>query len=93
MDFLLKITKPDYSIFTKLDFIHVENFINQKELFAEKLKLIENSKIKSYLNYKDENLKEYGENTKINYEFFNNDNNFTYSYRKINSKFYSFLKF
>ncbi len=93
MDFLLKIAKPHYSVFTKLDFIHVENFLDQGELFAEKLKLIESSKIKSYLNYKDENLKDYWNNSEKNIEFFNIENNFSYSYKKINNKFYSFLKF
>gem|GEM_PF-3813880 len=32
MDFLLKIAKPDYSVFTKLDFIHVQNFESKKQI-------------------------------------------------------------
>lgn len=53
MDFLLKVARPDISIFTKLDFIHVANFENQEELWLEKSKLIFAAKKSAYLNKND----------------------------------------
>ena len=54
MDFLLTIAKPDISIFTKLDTIHIENFENINWIFSEKLKLIYSAKKKVFLNYNDD---------------------------------------
>lgn len=53
MDFLLWIARPDISIFTKLDFIHVANFKNQDELWLEKSKLIFATKKVVFLNEQD----------------------------------------
>lgn len=53
MDFLLKIARPNISIFTKLDFIHVANFKNQEELGLEKSKLIFWAKDTVFLNKED----------------------------------------
>lgn len=50
MDFLLWISKPDYAIFTKLDKIHSVYFDTQNWIWDEKIKLLQNSKVKSYLN-------------------------------------------
>ena len=55
MDFLLSVARPDISIFTKLDFIHVENFSSQEELWLEKSKLIFAARKSAYLN-KDDNF-------------------------------------
>ena len=54
MDFLLKVCKPDYSIFTKLDKIHSIYFKTSNWIGNEKIKLIKNTKIKTYLNPKDD---------------------------------------
>ena len=58
MDFLLGIVKPDLSVFTKLDTIHIENFISKGEIWEEKFKLIKNTKLKTFLNYDDSFLRE-----------------------------------
>jgi len=55
MDFLLWVARPDISVFTKLDFIHVENFSSQEELWLEKSKLIFAARKSAYLN-KDDNF-------------------------------------
>ncbi len=57
MDFLLTIVKPNISVFTKLDSIHIENFQNINQILKVKIKLIDNSKDISFLNYKDNYLK------------------------------------
>ncbi len=59
MEFLLSIVKPDISIFTKIDYIHAENFPDSKVwVLKEKMKLILNSKQKIYMNCSDLELKE-----------------------------------
>jgi len=80
MDFLLKIVKPDYSIFTKLDYIHVENFSSKKEIWEEKIKLIENTKIKAYLNKQDEFLKDSKKSLNVDSSFFNKKWELKYKY-------------
>lgn len=71
MDFLLSIVKPNISIFTKLDTIHIENFSSKEQIWEEKFKLIQNTKDKIYLNYEDEFQKNKYESIKINKDFFN----------------------
>ena len=71
MDFLLGIVKPDLSVFTKLDTIHIENFLSKNDIWEEKFKLILNTKIKTYLNYDDSFLRENYNNIKIKKEYFN----------------------
>lgn len=80
MDFLLKIAKPDYSVFTKLDYIHVENFSSKEEIWKEKIKLIENTKQKAYLNKKDEFLKKIKKELTVKSAFFNIDKSIKYNY-------------
>lgn len=72
MDFLLTIAKPDISIFTKLDTIHIENFASKADIWEEKFKLIEMTKTKTYLNYGDEFLRDKFNKVKIDLEYFNN---------------------
>ncbi|MDR1945471.1 MAG: hypothetical protein LBQ59_05505 [Candidatus Peribacteria bacterium] len=71
MDFLLKIAKPDFSIFTKLDLIHLENFSKKEDILNEKMKLILNTKNKAHLNYEDFYQKEISTALKIPFEFYN----------------------
>jgi len=80
MDFLLKIVKPDYSVFTKLDFIHVQNFSWKKQIGEEKIKLIKNTRKKAYLNKQDEFLNDISENLLVDYEFFNKKNSYKHKY-------------
>lgn len=92
MDFLLKVAKSDISIFTKLDFIHVANFSSQNELWNEKSKLIFNAKKTVFLNKKDDFQKNIF--PKINIEkYFYNAEKIDFSYKKIDSKIFSFLKY
>ena len=71
MDFLLTIVKPNISIFTKLDSIHIENFSTKRQIWKEKFKLIKSTKEKTYLNYDDEFLREKISEIKIDIDFFN----------------------
>lgn len=71
MDFLLKIVKPDYSVLTKLDLIHMANFSSKEELIKEKMKLIENTKKLAYLNYEETKIRDIVKNLKVNYKFYN----------------------
>lgn len=54
MDFLLNIIKPDISIFTKLDAIHLENFDSIEAIWDEKFNLMKKTKDLTYLNFKDD---------------------------------------
>ncbi len=54
MNYLLKIVKPDISIFTKLDLIHLENFDSLVNIWEEKFKLLKNTKSLVYLNSMDD---------------------------------------
>lgn len=92
MDFLLNIVKPDYSVFTKLDYIHVENFKSKKDIWEEKIKLINNTKIKSFLNKKDEYLNEVSTKLLVNYSFFNKKDNYKHKYVSENKKILSLIK-
>lgn len=71
MDFLVNIVKPNISIFTKLDSIHIENFSSKNDIWNEKFKLINSTKNKTYLNFDDEYLKLKFEELNIDKEFFN----------------------
>ncbi|MDD3145178.1 MAG: Mur ligase family protein [Candidatus Gracilibacteria bacterium] len=92
MDFLLKIAKPDYSVFTQLDFIHVENFSGKKQIGEEKIKLIKNTRKKAYLNKQDEFLNDISEKLLVEYEFFNKKNSYKHKYILEDKKILSLLK-
>lgn len=92
MDFLLKIAKPDYSVFTKLDFIHVENFENKEQIWHEKIKLVLNTKEKSYLNKQDEFLHDYSKKLKTPFDFFNKKHEYKHKYICEDKKIFSMLK-
>ncbi len=79
MDFLLTVAKPDISIFTKLDSIHIENFDSIDWIFNEKLKLIYNTRKKVFLNFNDNYQKNIFDKIKIEKDFYwENDINFSY---------------
>jgi len=92
MDFLLKIAKPDYSVFTKLDFIHVQNFESKKQIWDEKIKLIKNTKIKAYLNKQDEYLVENAPKLLVDNQFFNKKHEYKHKYICEDKKIFSLLK-
>jgi len=63
MDYLLKIAKPDISIFTKLDKVHGAYFESPDEIWDEKFKLLQKTKktvfinkLEQYISSKSENL-------------------------------------
>ncbi len=93
MDFLLKIAKPDYSVFTKLDYIHVQNFKSKEDIWKEKIKLIKATKNKAFLNQKDEFLEKESKNLKVKHSFFNKKDSFKHKYFVENDKILSLLKF
>ncbi|MDF1682328.1 MAG: Mur ligase family protein [Patescibacteria group bacterium] len=93
MDFLLKIAKPDYSIFTKLDYIHVQNFDSKKSIGLEKIKLINNTKIKAFINKRDDFLDSYSKHLKVDYSFFNKKDSYKNKYVLENNKIFSLIKF
>lgn len=92
MDFLLKIVKPDYSVFTKLDSIHIENFSSKKQIGEEKIKLVRNTKAKAYLNIQDEFLKEISDKLLVNFDFFNKKHSYRHKYICEDKKIFSLLK-
>lgn len=92
MDFLLKIVKPDYSVFTQLDFIHVENFLWKKQIWEEKIKLIKNTREKAYLNKQDEFLYDISEKLLVDYDFYNKKNSYKHKYILEDKKILSLLK-
>jgi UDP-N-acetylmuramoyl-tripeptide--D-alanyl-D-alanine ligase len=57
MDYLTSIVKPDYGVFTKLDFVHAQFFNNKEEIWEEKRILLDRTKQKVYLGNHDEYLK------------------------------------
>ncbi len=91
MDFLLSIVKPDFSIFTKMDYIHVENFDSIEDILEEKMKLIHETKDYSFINYSDEYQKDYSSNIFVDYSYYNKDLNYSFEYKKSNNKIYSFI--
>lgn len=70
MDFLLGICKPDFSIFTKLDKVHSVYFNTPNGIWDEKLKLLQNTKQKSFLNPLDEFCVKIFDNIKWEKEYF-----------------------
>jgi UDP-N-acetylmuramyl pentapeptide synthase len=54
MDYLCNIVKPDYSVFTKLDKVHGEFFETVDEIGDEKFKLMQNTKLATFLNDNDD---------------------------------------
>lgn len=56
MTYLTSIVKPDYGIFTKLDFVHAQFFETKEQIGEEKRILLDSSKEKIYLWNKDEYL-------------------------------------
>lgn len=57
MEYLTSIVKPDYGVFTKLDFVHAQFFNNKEEIGQEKRILLDRTKQKVYLGNNDEYLK------------------------------------
>ncbi|MDD2870951.1 MAG: Mur ligase family protein [Candidatus Gracilibacteria bacterium] len=92
MDFLLSVVKPDISIFTKLGSIHVQNFGTKEKIGNEKIKLIFNTKYKTYLNFDDEYLKSKYKEININKQYFNKGG-LKYEYKKVGENIISELKF
>lgn len=92
MDFLLSIVKPDISIFTKLDYIHAENFPSKEAIWEEKFKLVNATKKKTYLNLDDEFLSTKYKTLKIEKEFFNNKT-LASKCEKVGEKIFSKLSF
>lgn len=92
MDFLLSVVKPDISIFTKLWSIHVQNFWTKEKIGNEKIKLIFNTKYKTYLNFDDEYLKSKYKEININKQYFNKGW-LKYEYKKVWENIISELKF
>ncbi|MFK7779552.1 MAG: Mur ligase family protein, partial [Candidatus Gracilibacteria bacterium] len=76
MDFLLGICKPDYSIFTKLDKIHSVHFDTPNGIGDEKIKLLQNAKLKSYLNPLDNFCKKIFNDIRGNKEYFTEIENY-----------------
>lgn len=70
MDFLLKVVKPNLSIFTKLDAIHLSQFNSLDQIWQEKFKLLFNTKDKVYLNYLDEYCKKNFDSIKIEKKYY-----------------------
>ncbi|PZM85729.1 hypothetical protein DLH72_01530 [Candidatus Gracilibacteria bacterium] len=92
MDFLISIARPDISIFTKLDFIHVANFRDQEELGLEKSKLIFAAKKVVYLNKDD--LFQTSIFSEVDIEkYFYNEGNPYFDYIFKDSKIFSNLQF
>lgn len=90
MDFLLKVVKPDISIFTKLWNIHVEYFWTMENIWIEKFKLMANTKQKTYLNFEDEFLRNRYDTLKIKKQFFNNSE-IDFEYVKDSDNIYSVI--
>ncbi|MDP2091068.1 MAG: Mur ligase family protein [Candidatus Gracilibacteria bacterium] len=90
MDFLLKVVKPDISIFTKLGNIHVEYFGTMENIGIEKFKLMANTKQKTYLNFEDEFLRNRYDTLKIKKQFFNNSE-IDFEYVKDSDNIYSVI--
>ena len=100
MDFLLNVVKPDISIFTKLDTVHLEYFKNLEWIWDEKFKLMLNTKERVYLNAVDEYCKSHSylvtwkdiifynweEIKKNNFKISKNENNIFYSEFRIGDK-------
>ncbi len=70
MDFLLSVAKPDISVFTRLDNVHVEFFKDKESIWREKFKLMENTKEKVYLNYQDEFCRKNADKLKIPFKYY-----------------------
>ena len=68
MDFLVSVTKPDISIFTKLDYTHREFFWSKEEIGHEKFKLMHNTKVTTFLNAQDDFCKSECDNILIDVE-------------------------
>jgi UDP-N-acetylmuramoyl-tripeptide--D-alanyl-D-alanine ligase len=71
MKYLTSILKVDISIFTKLDYVHVENFSSIEAIWYEKFLLMKTTRERSYLNYLDEYAKSHGEWLKSEVMYFN----------------------
>ncbi len=90
MDFLLSVVKPDISVFTRLDYIHAENFKDSiYGIYNEKIKLIKQTKDIVYINCSDKRLKKYSSNIdKVC--FYDIDD---YDYINENNKIYSIINY
>ena len=70
MTYLTSIVKPDYGIFTKLDFVHAQFFDTKEQIWEEKRILLDASKEKIYLWNKDEYLQKIFNEYLQNKQFF-----------------------
>lgn len=70
MKYLTSVVKPDYGIFTKLDFVHVQFFNTKEEIGEEKRILLDHSKEKIYLWNFDEYLTKIFDEYLQNKQFF-----------------------
>mgnify|MGYP003683156863 CR=1 FL=1 len=70
MTYLTSIVKPDYGIFTKLDFVHAQFFETKEQIWEEKRILLDASKEKIYLWNKDEYLEKIFQEYLKNKQFF-----------------------
>ena len=70
MTYLTSIVKPDYGIFTKLDFVHAQFFETKEQIWEEKRILLDSSKEKIYLWNKDEYLQKIFNEYLQNKQFF-----------------------
>lgn len=70
MTYLTSIVKPDYGIFTKLDFVHAQFFETKEQIWEEKRILLDSSKEKIYLWNKDEYLEKIFKEYLQNKQFF-----------------------
>lgn len=93
MEFLLSIVKPDYSIFTKLDLVHLEFFNSKEDIWKEKWKLIQNTKRKAFINFQDLFQKDNSKDLKIYWEFYNKSKNIEYKYTIKDAKINSLIKY
>lgn len=76
MDFLLSICKPEYSIFTKLDKTHSIYFETSNGIWDEKIKLLQNTKKKVFLNPLDEFCKKIFNKISWEKEYFSEINDY-----------------
>lgn len=70
MEYLTSIVRPDYGVFTKLDYVHGEFFDDKKHIGKEKKILLEQTRKKIYLGNNDEYLSEIFAELKWEKQFF-----------------------
>lgn len=70
MDFLVGIVQPDYSIITKIDYVHASQFASGNEIAKEKFKLASFTNKKTYLNTQDAYCKKSAQELAIPFTLF-----------------------